>query len=232
MGGRPMPPSTRNVTPGVTGFEAKYALLHAAGVLAGRHPHVHHGAALRRDDVRAQAAVYGAYVHRRPACGIVEGEERLDQVRELQDGAGPVLRVEARVRGLPLDETAKRPTPLRAVLSFPDGPSEGSMTNALSATRARRRMWRVDSWLPTSSSELTKTMGVTVGFRPRSLQRPEREDHLRKPALHVVDAGTLDHVVLRPRPASPSSVPSGQTVSQCPSRSCTGAWRSRRPGRA
>src|SRR5215204_2738148 len=81
-------------------LQAMYGLLHAAGVLNCRHPHVYRGPALRRDDVRAEASVYGAYVHRRPACWIIEGEERLDQVRELQDGASSPLRVQARVSGL------------------------------------------------------------------------------------------------------------------------------------
>ena len=68
----------------------------------------------------------------------------------------------------PSTSTEKRPTPLRAVLSLPDGPSEGSRTNTRSATRARRRMCRADSLLPTSSSELMKTTGVTAGSRPSS----------------------------------------------------------------
>ena len=77
-------------------------------------------------------------------------------------------------------------------------------------------MCRVDSLLPTSSSELTKTMGVTVGLKAEILQRSEGEDHLHKSALHVVDAGTLDNVVLdldRHHPKRPER-PDGVAVSE------------------
>ena len=55
----------------------------------------------------------------------------------------------------------KLPTPLRAVLRSPSGPSEGSSTKQRSALRAKRMITRVDSWLPISSSELMKNTGVT-----------------------------------------------------------------------
>src|SRR5215211_4869033 len=84
----------------------------------------------------------------------------------------------------PSTTTEKRPTPLRAVLSLPDGPSEGSRTNTRWTARPRRRMYRVDSRLPTSSSELTKTTALR-GLQVELPQRPQGEDHLCQTALHV-----------------------------------------------
>ena len=77
-------------------------------------------------------------------------------------------------------------------------------------------MCRVDSLLPTSSSELTKTIGVTVGSRPSSRSALKGEDHLHQSSLHVVDAGTLDHAVLdldRHHPERPER-PDGVAVSE------------------
>jgi len=80
-----MPPSTRNVTPGVTDLRPRIASSTRRASSWVRHPNVHHGAALWRDDVWTQASLYGADVHCDSPHRVVEGEERLYQVGELQD---------------------------------------------------------------------------------------------------------------------------------------------------
>ena len=134
--------------------------------------------------------------------------------------------------GRPCAVTVNPPEPLRAIFNFPSAPSPHSRTNARSAPRASMRIKRLESGLPISSSVFTNTMGVTDGSKSEFAQCTQREDDLDESALHVGDA--LDRRAAHPPRGGgiSASVPVGQTVSMCPSKSCHESPRRRWAGRA
>ena len=67
----------------------------------------------------------------------------------------------------PWISTRKRPTPFRAVLSFPSVPNPGSRMNALAEALEIIRTYLWDSGLPISSSELMNQIGAAGNSKPR-----------------------------------------------------------------
>jgi hypothetical protein len=103
---------------------------------------------------------------------VVEGEERLDQVRELEDGAGSTPRVQACVRRLPLDHDRETSNPFAGGLELPRGAKRGlhnerPLDHAREPTDVPCRLTAPD--LLVGVDEDHRREG---GFRPRSRSAP------------------------------------------------------------
>ena len=95
--------------------------------------------------------------------------------------------------------------------------------------RASLSMVRVDSPLPISSSLLTSRTGVAGGRAPNTLSARSAKSACTSPAFMSNTPGPLSRPFAT-RNGIDSNVPSGQTVSQWPRRSCSGAPRVRGMG--
>src|SRR5581483_5489670 len=80
------------------------------------------------------------------------------------------------------------PTPLRAVLTAPFIPNEGSRTSTAEELRARLSVMRREESLPTSSS-VTRRTGTGQRIAMPVAQRANRVQHHRDAGLHVESTG-------------------------------------------
>ena len=110
---------------------------------------------------------------------------------------------------------SKPPDAFRAVLSLPANPNAGSRMKARAARRASRRINGVDSGLPISSSELiTTTQSAAGGISSSASARRAKIICTNPPFM----SKTPGPAIASPstRTGSFATVPTGQTVSQCP----------------
>jgi hypothetical protein len=127
---------------------------------------------------------------------IIDGEERLDQVRELQDGAGPLLGVESSVRSHSRSSHLVASHTLPGRLEFARRPKRGlhderSFGNASEAPDVARGLPAADLFVG-----VDEDYWGYRGPQAEIPQGPEGKYHLRQSALHVVDAWTFDNIVL------------------------------------
>ena len=131
-------------------------------------------------------------------------------MRELDDGADALLRLDAGVRRRPSTSSVKRPTPLRAVFSRAAGQRRLQHQHVGGARGPARSISAREVGLPISSSDVNSTM---TGRRGRSPSRTQRDSTIDEAGLHVEDARPVGPAVLdAERPLA--SVPRGQTVSK------------------